>query len=141
MNLIMKLLNVFKPKTANRNAIFTLEPYYHHGQWVFDDDVRGLKAEAFVCGMSEIIDDLLIEQGISPNSVRKGFRLTFSPTKFPDYTHSLTWDRVDCGGNWYTCDQTKRKGWLCPALFLFFPAAPKRLFAKATDYRNFQLNH
>ena len=129
------MFKLFKRKqkpTPNNNAMFTLQPYRHHGCWVFDDPTRGLLAEAFVCGMSDIIDDVLFESGVDPADVQDGFRMTFSTTAFPDHTHSLTWERKgDGGGNWYRCDQTKQSGWLCPALFLFFPQAPKRLYARA----------
>lgn len=125
------MFNIFKRKQTNKNAMFTLQPYRYLGQWVFDDETRGLQAEAFVCGMSEIIDDVLVANGIDPVDVQDGFRLTFSTTPFPDHTHSLTWDRKGEGGNWYHCDQTKRSGWLCPALFLYYPEAPKKLYARA----------
>ena len=101
------MFNIFKRKQTNKNAMFTLQPYRYLGQWVFDDETRGLQAEAFVCGMSEIIDDVLVANGIDPVDVQDGFRLTFSTTPLPDHTHSLTWDRKGEGGNWYRCDQTK----------------------------------
>ena len=124
------MLNLFKRK-PNNNAMFTLQPYRQHGCWVFDDFTRGLVAEAFVCGMSEIIDEMLTESGIDSVEIQDGFRLTFSTNRFPNHTHSLTWDREGDTGNWYNCDQTNQSGWLCPALFLFFPEAPKKLYARA----------
>lgn len=81
--------------------------------------------------MSEIIDEMLVESGLDSVEMQDGFRLTFSTNKFPDHTHSLSWDREGDTGNWYNCDQTDQSGWLCPALFLFFPEAPKKLYARA----------
>ena len=126
----MKLIkNIFRKKSPNNNAMFTLQPYRHHGCWVFDDPTRGLVAEAFVCGMSEIIDAMLEASDLATDGSDKE-RLTFSPSKFPNSTHSLTWQHPENGGNWYVCDQTEQAGWLCPALFLFFPKAPSRLHAR-----------
>jgi hypothetical protein len=128
------MFNLFKTKNkpVSNNTMFTLQPYRYLDQWVFDDFTRGLVAEAFVCGMSEIIDEVLLESEIDPVDVQDGFRMTFSTTAFPDHTHSLSWERGDEeSGNWYRCDQTNQSGWLCPALFLFFPKAPERLYARA----------
>ena len=66
--------------------MFTLQPYRYLGQWVFDDETRGLQAEAFVCGMSEIIDDVLVANGIDPVDVQDGFRLTFSTGRAKEVT-------------------------------------------------------
>ena len=120
-----------KNKPVSNNAMFTLQLYRYLNQWVFDDPVRGLQYEAFVCGMSEIIDEVLVANDIDPVDVQDGFRMTFSTTPFPDHTHSLTWEREGDGGNWYRCDQTHQSGWLCPALFLYYPEAPKKLYARA----------
>tara|TARA_B100000287_G_scaffold316298_1_gene299902 strand:+ start:552 stop:956 length:405 start_codon:yes stop_codon:yes gene_type:complete len=130
------MFNLFKKRKNNstgipNNSVFVMQPYRKHGCWVFDDPQRGLYEEAFVSGMSEILDRVLQDSGIDPHLVRNGFRLTFSTTEFPSHTHSLTWLEEEGGGNWYGCEQTHQTGWLCPALFLFFPEAPERLYARA----------
>lgn len=134
-HLIKKLLA--KPTLLWRNvkpthaAIDALLVYRQHGQWVFDDERNGLQAEAFVCGMSEIIDSILIGNDIKPSSVHDGFRLTFSPFEFPNTTHTLEWLRKEGSGNMYYCTQTEQEGWLCPALMLYFNSAPPKLYARA----------
>ncbi len=62
---------------------------------------------------------------------RKGFRLLFSASPFPGYQIELEWVREECEGNWYRIKGQTLEGWLCPALFKYFRAAPKSLFAKA----------
>ena len=61
-------------KKPNQTQIRTLEPYYCCGEWVFDDDSTGLSGEAFVCGMSEILDFCLEDSGIDPEEVEGGFK-------------------------------------------------------------------
>jgi hypothetical protein len=120
----------------------TIYPYLHEEScWVFDDHRTGLKEEAFILGMTEIITRVVVTKAI-PNAA-KGFALTFGVEPF-DHDVELTWlsptEAVKAGaavipgvGNWYrgmVCGE-EMVGWLCPALFLYFAEAPKRIFAKA----------
>jgi hypothetical protein len=109
------------------NSIMVLKPYKYADIWVFDDESVGLKREAFVAGAPDVIEDMVKEIPGADN----GFRMLFSATPFPGYTHSLTWQKGDKTGNWYLCDQTKKEAWLCPGLFKYFKEAPKTLYAKA----------
>ena len=109
------------------NQINVISPYYVQGTWVFDDDRVGLKQEPFVSGIPAMIDDLVDE---IPEA-RKGFRLFFSTAPFPGYQRKLTRVREELGGNWYRADIPDAEGWLCPALFKFFPRAPQHIYAKA----------
>jgi hypothetical protein len=123
----------------------TIYPYLLRGYcWVFDDPRTGLKEEAFVLGTSEIISRVVDAKGIA--NAAKGFALTFDAAPF-DHDVELTWlpaseaarkagystsDLPDVG-NWYKVNVYGREmiGWLCPALFLYFQAAPKTIYAKA----------
>jgi hypothetical protein len=109
------------------NAISVLFPYKYEGMWVFDDAAVGLHREPFVLGVDEMINRVVAN---IPNA-DKGFRLLFSPTPFPGYAVKLEWRREEYGGNWYYCPQLEIEGWLCPALFKYFDAAPKELYGKA----------
>ncbi len=109
------------------NQIFAIATYWHAGTWVFDDPDRGLDKEPFVEGIPQMINDLV--QDI-PNP-REGFRLLFSTAPFPGYQRRLEWVREEMGGNWYRADEPPMEGWLCPALFKFFEAAPQEIFVKA----------
>jgi hypothetical protein len=109
------------------NSIQVIAPYWSHGTWVFDDPGRGLTREPFVSGIPEMIDALVAD---IPDA-RQGFRLLFSETPFPGYQQVFDWTRGDLGGNWYRCENPAMEGWLCPALFKYFPEAPKKLYAKA----------
>jgi hypothetical protein len=123
----------------------TIYPYLMGNTWVFDDARKGLKEEAFVLGMSEMIFRLVEAKGIRDAS--KGFALTFAPEPLEGADAELTWLRSDDAqvlpgkdgsasqrfGNWYrgTVAGQEMQGWLCPALGLYFPAAPARIFVKA----------
>jgi len=109
------------------NSIFVIFPYRAEGTWVFDDDRVGLVREPFVSGIPEMIDRLVED---IPNA-EKGFRLLFSAGPFPGSTVKLVWRREEYGGNWYFAEQLGAEGWLCPALFKYFEAAPRGLYAKA----------
>lgn len=117
--------------------VITIFPYLLGSTWVFDDERTGLKEEAFVCGMNEMISRLVEAKGI-PNAAN-GFSLTFSDEPFDDADAELTWLRSEgeahdaTAGNWYggTVAGENMEGWLCPALGLYFAAAPARLFVRA----------
>ncbi|MCX7408678.1 MAG: hypothetical protein NTZ32_11415 [Planctomycetales bacterium] len=112
-----------------------LYPYLIGSHFVFDDPTTGLKAEAFVMGMSEMVFRLIESKRI-PNA-DQGFQLKFSDQPF-DHDVELVWLRADepedpMRGNWYSgqIDGVRMEGWLCPALLCYFDAAPKRLFVRA----------
>jgi len=109
------------------NAISVIAPYKYEGMWVFDDPAVGLVREAFVAGMDVMLDKLTAS---IPNA-EKGFRLIFSVTPFPGYTVKLEWRREEYEGNWYYSPQFQMEGWLCPALFKYFPKAPHELYGRA----------
>ncbi len=109
------------------NSIGVIAPYKFEGMWVFDDEAVGLVREPFVSGIDTMIDKLV---ETIPDA-EKGFRLIFSATPFPDYTVELEWKREEYGGNWYYCPKFQMEGWLCPALFKYFDAAPAKLFGRA----------
>jgi hypothetical protein len=109
------------------NSILVIQPYWHSGTWVFDDPAVGLAREPFVSGVPEMINRLAAQ---IPDA-RRGFRLLFSAGPFPGATQ---FDRVrtESGGTWYrTAGEPGAEGWLCPALFKYFPEAPEAIYAKA----------
>jgi hypothetical protein len=117
--------------------ITTLElyPYKIRGCFVFDDERAGLKEEAFVSGMSEIIQKL-VEHHKIPNA-SAGFRMLFSHQPF-EGSHAVI-QKIEGGsqetGNWYhgeICGEPM-KGWLCPALYLYFSTAPNRIYVRAEE--------
>lgn len=95
--------------------------------WVFDDPATGLVREPFVSGIDQMIDRLVA----NIPAAEKGFRLIFSPTPFPGYAVKLVRRRAEYGGNWYYCGDYNLEGWLCPALYKYFPDAPNELYARA----------
>ena len=109
------------------NSILIIAPYKWEATWVFDDPHVGLHREAFVSGADLMMDKLVANL---PDA-EKGFRLIFSATPFPGYTAKLQWRREEFGGNWYYSPQFDMEGWLCPALFKYFPAAPGEIYVKA----------
>src|SRR5881296_3604887 len=113
------------------NAIGVIAPYKYEGMWVFDDPAVGLSREPFVAGIDTMIDRLV---ATIPGAER-GFRLLFSATPFPGHTVKLEWRREEYGGNWYYSPQFDMEGWLCPALFKYFPEAPLEIYVKAEAKR------
>ena len=109
-------------------GILTLEPYRRDDAWVFDDNNAGLVAEPFVSGISEMIDRLTA----TIPAAAEGFRLLFAIHPFEGHQTSLTWLRSDpVEGNWYRADDLGDEGWLCPALFCYFPVPPPKIFVRA----------
>ena len=113
------------------NSLFVIAPYKHHGTWVFDDPEVGLRQEPFVSGIDTMIDKMVENV---PNAER-GFRATFSAQRFPGAETKLEWRRSETGGNWYYSDKFKMEGWLCPALFRYFPTAPKEIWVKVEELK------
>jgi hypothetical protein len=109
------------------NSIMTLVVYRHGGMWVFDDSARGLVKEPFVAGMPAIIDRLVA--GLRYAAL--GFQLTFSARPFPEPTTTMRRQQMENGGHWYEVTDGPAAGmvgWLCPALYKFFDAAPELLY-------------
>ena len=113
--------------TKKMNSLMVISPYKHHGMWVFDDPAVGLSKEPFIAGIDTMIDKITAD---IPDAER-GFRAVFSASPFPGYTHKLEWRRQESGGNWYYNDTYKMEGWLCPALFKYFPTAPREIYVRA----------
>ena len=111
------------------NSILIIQPYWSSGTWVFDDPATGLVREPFVCGIPQMIDRLVSVAAIP--KARSGFRLLFGSSPFPGYQASFTRGRTEHGGTWYRDETTGDEGWLCPALFKYFDAAPEALYARA----------
>lgn len=108
------------------NSILVIHPYKYEGIWVFDDARVGLLQEAFVAGADVIIDRMV--EGIDDPAA--GFTMIFSANRFPGCQHEFHWRREESEGNWYWSEQFQIEGWLCPALFKYFEAAPERLFVQ-----------
>lgn len=121
-------LELSVPATTPRgtNQIFTIKPYLWEGVWVFDDPARGLDKEALVAGMPEMIELATRQAGIA--HPERGFVALFSKGPFPGAMLCLEWAREDLGGNVYRWSEAGLEGWLCPALFRYFDAAPRRLY-------------
>jgi len=124
---------------SRRNSIFVIQPYWYADTWVFDDASVGLEKEPFVAGVPEMIDALLDRSGIPIADARRGFRLLFSPAPFPDHSASFVRTREELGGTWYRTDVESvtppMEGWLCPALFKYFPEAPPAIYVKPEPLR------
>lgn len=107
----------------------TLYPYLKDSCWVFDDARTGLKEEAFVLGATEMITRVVSSKSIP--QAERGFLLTFATEPFVGHDVELRWLQADpAGGNWYEGDVVGQpmEAWLCPALLLYFPNPPSRIF-------------
>jgi hypothetical protein len=125
---VEQIFPINRPANRNPEAILAIEPYRHDGAWMFNDPIAGLVQEPFVAGITEMIDRLA--SGIPDPT--GGFRLLFASQPFQGHQASLTWLRADpVEGNWYREDESGAEGWLCPALFCYFPAAPPKIYVRA----------
>lgn len=109
------------------NSLLVIEPYRVGRGWAFDAPYLGLKAEPFVQGIPEMINRLAV--GIP--GADKSVRLIFSQQPFPGAQMRLDRRREQDGGNWYFSKDYQMEGWLCPALFKYFPRAPQHIYVKA----------
>ena len=108
------------------NALLVIFPYKYQGTWVFDDPRVGLSREPFIAGIDTMIDKAVADIP----SAESGFRAIFSAAPFPGSNFKLDWRREESGGNWYYSPEFKMEGWLCPALFKYFPTAPREIYVK-----------
>ncbi len=93
---------------------------------MFDDPQVGLIKEPFVEGADTMIDAMIKD---IPDADH-GFRIVFSASAFPSYQHKLEWVRPDLSGKVYRSAELGMEGWLCPALFKYFTAAPIEIYLK-----------
>jgi hypothetical protein len=113
------------------NEIYTLNVYRHNRRWVFDDPERDLIKEPFVAGADTWFDVLLALTG---HPQAKQVNVTFSLNPFPGYIFTLTREVDEFGGNWYIAsglEQVPMRGWLCAALYRYFPIAPEKIYVYA----------
>lgn len=104
------------------NSLFTIFPYKHQGQWVFDDESKDLDKEPFVAGIDDILD-------VATKGAEKA-TVIFSAVKFPGSQFTMIRGADESGGNWYRCEELGIEGWLCPALFKYFDNAPRAIFVQ-----------
>lgn len=111
------------------NNVFSIRPYRWQNMWVFDDERVDLVKEPFVMGIPEIINNAVAHL---PNA-EKGFTVLFNNAGLPSPNVILKRLNTDSGGTWYEQDGTGMKGWLCPALFKYYPDAPETLYIKVME--------
>jgi len=124
----MSIFNLTKKKkkknSDNMNQINVINPYKYHGQWVFDDESKGLDKEPFVAGADTLIDTLT-------GGLTDSCQIIFSKDAFP--TANFVVDKVDAGpagGTNYkynAVNNTTHKLWLCPALLKYFSNPPNNI--------------
>ena len=116
------------------NSIFVIKPYKWSGMWVFNDERVGLEKEPFVAGADTMIDTAVKLKGIQ--NAADGFLMVFSAGPFPDADFEVEWVREESEGNVYQGrfevegEIKEMEGWLCPALNLYYPDAPKKLYVQ-----------
>jgi len=113
------------------NSIFILEPTRNaYGIWSFDDANTGLVKEPFVGDTNILIDNMVLEAGYKLESAANGIALLFSPDPFQGYQSEIYLIETTPWGSTYVNDKWDIEPWLCPALYKYFPEAPKRLFSQ-----------
>lgn len=106
------------------NSIRIIHPYWDSGSLVFDDAAVGLQREPFVAGADTAL--MLLSKRVAGCEER--FTMLFSDIEFPGSQFRLDWTGYDQGGNWYFCPDVGVAGWLCPALYKYFDAAPTTIW-------------
>lgn len=113
------------------NSIFILTPTRNRfGIWAFDDATTGLVQEPFVGDTNILIDNMVLEAGYSLEEASKGIALLFSPDPFQGHQSEIYLIETTPHGSTYVNDKWDIEPWLCPALYKYFPQAPKRLFSQ-----------
>jgi len=110
----------------SKNSIFVIHPVRHGGIWDFTDPAVGLVNEPFVGSVNTVLDWMLAQAG-KPGATKMS--LQFSANQFPGAT-GFTKTSEQFGGNNYYCKELNVEGWLCPALFKYFPEAPPELWIR-----------
>lgn len=118
----------------SKNLVNILHPYRTpYGSWVYDDPEIPVMGEAFVCGSSEVIDQLV---GKETNS----FTAAISAKPIPGYHARLNrlYDEEKKDGieGWYQLDGTDMKHWLCNCVKDYFPDYPKYIYVLLSDLKN-----
>lgn len=120
----------------NKNSIFAIAPYKWNGLWVFNDERVGLDKEALVAGadttldlLSKNADKCVVLFSINPF---KGYQIKLGLLNSdPDNGSDYVWAGVNENGEAELHDV-----WLCPALFLYYPDAPKVLYVQVKSIEN-----
>ena len=137
------------------NAMFFISAYRQGNTWLFDDKQRGIVAEPFVSGASDLIQKYLDRKGITAT---QEVPLVFSLQSFPDaevilsctdkcYPYKIVPGVYTIGAKGikypkmvedtdgeptsaYYIDQEGDKCWLCPAQIKFFGSVADVIYAK-----------
>jgi hypothetical protein len=110
------------------NNVFVLYPKRStFGIWAFDDETRGLKNEPFVGETNDLIDKMAVESGYELEDNLQ-VALLFAATEFPNHQCDLTLVETSPTGTTYQDEMSDLFPWLCPAMFKYFPEAPKKMY-------------
>ena len=113
---------------AIANSLHRIGVYDRAGAWVFDDDKKGLYAEPFVFGSSQMIDTAILTKGLELDRDYQ-YNITISASEMPMYDCVITREGEEtCGGYIYRLDGGELTGWLCPATTKFFGEHPERIY-------------
>jgi len=136
LNLLSALIITHREPMVNTGEPITIHPYYTTiDGWVFDDPRTGLVKEGLVQGIDTMLNAMAQLRGLNR---REGFDITFSSNKIEDYDvklnklHEIDGDGQK-NGTMYYCEEFETEGWLCPALYLYFTAAPDNIYIKVQE--------
>lgn len=112
------------------NQINVIYPYRTKGGWAFDDEEVGLKGEAFIAGMPQIIDELVGDEDtftayLSQDPMPDSIVLTRTDDEVVLETSPTKLVQV---GAWY--EFMGMEGWLCPATLKYFKDYPEKIYVR-----------
>ena len=108
---------------------YTIFPYQKGKLWFFDDPSLGLTQEALTDGVPEVI-----AKACRMNFVEQSFFLTFSCQNIGKYF--LDFVKPLRNGNLYVWKKFGMKCWFCPALLLYFPVPPRKIWFSVFSHKN-----
>ncbi len=101
--------------------VHVVRPYRLGRTWVFDDPAVGLRGEAFVCGIGEMLDT------VAENLQTDAFEVLFAAESFPEASIVLEWIGEEGEGNWYRREDTGQEVCVRGSLYRYFHVAPQVL--------------
>ncbi len=100
---------------------------YKKACWCFDDESKGIYAEPFVRGMSEMLDEVARHCGRTDTmSIELGEYLD-------SWDYKLELVKEEDRGAVYYCPDLDMTGWLCPVLHQYFDEVPQTIYIRVLD--------
>lgn len=102
------------------NALFTIFPYKKNGQWMMDDEQKGVYMEPFVGGADDLLEKL--------SNGKHELTAIFSDQPFKGQHFIARKMGGDASGTDYYSEEHMHEFWLCAVLFKYLDPSPDKLY-------------